>query len=61
MLNIFDKIGYSISPDQIESCHRISKKSGTVILEFSQRKDYQQVWQVKKDLQKLKMEVINGI
>ena len=35
LLNIFDKIGCSISPDHIESCHRISKKSDTVILKFS--------------------------
>ena len=26
VFNIFDKIGYSISPDHIESCHRINKK-----------------------------------
>ena len=40
----------------MESCHCTSKKSDTVIVKFSQRKDCQQVWQVKKDLQKLKME-----
>ena len=43
VLNIFDKIGCSISPDHIESCHRISKKSDTVIVKFSRRKDCQQV------------------
>ena len=56
VLNIFDKIGCNISPDNIESCYRISKKSDTVIVKFSRRKDCQQVWQVKKDLQKMKME-----
>ena len=56
VLNIFDKIGCNISPDNIESCHRISKKSDAVIVKFSRRKDCQQVWQVKKDLQKIKME-----
>ena len=56
ILNIFDKIGCSIFPDHIESCHRISKKSDTGIVKFSQRKDCQQVWQVKKDLQKVKRE-----
>ena len=35
MLNIFDKIGYSISPDHIKSCHHISKKIDTVIVKFS--------------------------
>ena len=64
VLNIFDKRGKgeSISPDHNESCHHISKtkkkqkKNDTVIMKFSQQKDYQQVWQVKKDLEKLKME-----
>ena len=56
VLNIFDKIGCRISPDHIESCHCISKKADTVVVKFSRRKDCQQVWQVKKDLQKLKME-----
>ena len=35
VLNIFDKIGCSISRDHIESCHCISKKSDTVIVKFS--------------------------
>ena len=51
VLNIFDKIGSIISPDHIEFCHRIIKKQCS-----SWRKDCQQVWQVKKDLKKLKME-----
>ena len=58
VLNIFYKIGCSISPDHIESCHRISKKSHTVTVKFSQEKDCQQVWQVKKDLQKMRMEAL---
>ena len=61
MLNIFDKIGYSISPDHIKSCHHISKKIDTVIVKFSRWKDFQQVWQVKKDLQKLKLEDVDLI
>ena len=56
VLNIFDKIGCNISPDNIESCHHVSKISDTVIVKFSRRKDCEQVWQVKKDLQKMKME-----
>ena len=59
VLNIFDELGCSVSLDHIESCHRISKKSDTVIVKFSLRKDCQQVWQVKKDLQKLKMEDVD--
>ena len=52
VLNIFEKLGCSISPDDIESCHRISKKSNTVIVKFSQRKD-------QKHLQKLKTEDVD--
>ena len=47
VLNIFDKIGCGVSSDHIESCHRISKRSDIVIVTFSRRKGYQQVWQVK--------------
>ena len=57
--NIFDKTGCSILPDHIESCHHISEKSDTVTVKFSRRKDCQQVWQVKKDLQKMKMEELD--
>ena len=35
VLDIFDKIGCSISPDNIESSHCISKKSDTLIVKFS--------------------------
>ena len=35
VLNIFGKIGCSISLDRIESCHCISKKNDTVIVKFS--------------------------
>ena len=59
VLNIFDKIGCSISPNHIESCHCISKKRDAVIVSFSWRKDCQQAWQIKKDLQKMKMEDLN--
>ena len=59
MLNNFGKLGCSISPGHIESCHDINKKSDTVIVKFSRRKDSQQVSQVKKVLHKLKMEDID--
>ena len=55
MLNIFHKLGCSISPDHIKFCDRIRKKSDTIVVKVSRRKDCQQVWQVKKDLQKLKI------
>ena len=44
---------------RIEACHRISKKSSTVIVKFTKRKDCQQIWSVKRDLQKIKMEDVN--
>ena len=59
VLNIFGKLGCDIPPERIEACHRISKKSSTVIVKFTRRKDCQQVWSVKKDLQKIKMEDVN--
>ena len=59
VLNIFGKLGCDIPPERIEACHRISKKTSTVIVKFTKRKDCQQVWTVKRDLQKIKMEDAN--
>ena len=59
VLNILGKLGCDIPSERIEACHRISKKSSTVIVKFTKRKDCQQVWSVKKDLQKIKMEDVN--
>ena len=55
VLNIFGRLGCDIPPERIEACHRII----TVIVKFTKRKDCQQVWSVKKDLQKIKMEDVN--
>ena len=55
-MNIFEKLGCNIPSNHIEACHRVSKKSATVIVKFSRRKDCQQVLAVKKDLRKIKME-----
>ena len=59
VLNIFGKLGCDIPSKRIEACHRISKKSSTVIVKITKRKNCQQVWSVKKDLQKIKMEDVN--
>ena len=59
VIAIFEKLGCNISTECIESCHRISKKNPTVIVKFSQRKGCQQVWDVKRDLRKIKMEDID--
>ena len=56
VVNIFEKLGCNIPSNHIEACHRVSKKSATVIVKFSRRKDCQQVLAVKKDLRKIKME-----
>ena len=42
--NIFEMLGCNIPPNCMEACHRESKKSATVIVKFSRRKDCQQVW-----------------
>ena len=56
VVNIFEKLGCNIPSNHIEVCHRVSKKSATVIVKFSRRKDCQKVLAVKKDLRKIKME-----
>ena len=56
---IFKKLGCSILTECNEACHRISKKNPTVIFKLFQRKDWRQVWDVKSDLQKIKMEDID--
>ena len=48
VLNIFDKICCLTSPDHIESCHRITKKSDTVIVKFSRQKECQQAGRSKR-------------
>ena len=59
VVNIFEKLGCNISTEHIEACHRISKKNTTVIVKFLQRKDCQQVLDVKKDLLKIEVEGID--
>ena len=57
--NIFEKLDRNIPSHCIEVCHRVSKKSATVIVKFSRRKDCQQVLAVKKYLRKIKMENVD--
>ena len=56
VVNIFEKLECNISTEHIEACHRTSKKNTTVVVKFSQRKDCQQVLDVKKDLLKIEVE-----
>ena len=55
----FREAGCNIPTELIEACHRISKKNPTVIVKFSRRNDCQQVWNIKRDLRKIKMEDID--
>ena len=55
-VNIFEKLGCNIPSNHIEACHKVSKKSVTVIVKCSRWKDCQQFSAVKKDLHKIKME-----
>ena len=59
VVNMFEKLSCSISSNHIENCHRVNKKITTVIVKFSRRKDCHQVWAVKKDLHKMKMEDVD--
>ena len=59
VVNIFEKLECNISTEHIEACHRTSKKNTTVIVKFSQRKDCQQVLDVKKDMLKIEVEGID--
>ena len=59
VVNIFEKLGCNIPPNCTEACHRVSKKSATVIVKFSLRKDCQQLLAAKKDQHKIKMEDID--
>ena len=62
VLNIFEKVGCPIEGNNIEACHRISKKkkkkNERIIVKFSRRKDCQNVLNAKKDLRKLDMKEI---
>ena len=55
-MNIFEKLGCNIPSNRTEPCHRVSTKSETVIIKFSQRTNCQQVLAAKKDLREVKME-----
>ena len=39
VLTIFKKIGIEVSPRNIETCHRLKKDNGRIIVKFSRRKD----------------------
>ena len=55
VLKIFEKVGCPVEGNNIEACHRISKKNERIIVKFSRRKDCQNVFNAKKELRKLDM------
>ena len=56
VVGIFDKLGCSIDADRIVTCHQVSKNNNTVTVKFTRSKDYQKVWNKKKELKNHKME-----
>ena len=58
VLKIFEKVGCSIEGNNIEACHRISKKTERIIVKFFRRKDCQNVLNAKKELRTLDMKEI---
>ena len=57
-MKIFEKIGCLIEENNIETCHRISKKNERIIVKFSHWKDCQNVLNAKKELIKVDMKEI---
>ena len=55
---IFEKLACKFPTEGIEACPRTSKRNSKAIVNFSRKKDCQQVWDVMRDLQKIKMENI---
>ena len=50
---VLQHTGADICEENIESSHRLNKKSNQTIVTFSRRKDCEQVMRVKKDLKDL--------
>ena len=58
VLTVFQKIWCELSPRDLEACHRLRKNSDRVIVNFSRRKDCEQIMSVKDDLKKVIMQDI---
>ena len=56
VLSVLEKVSCKIDPDNIEDCHRLSKKSDNVIIKFTRQKDSQHVLRVKRDLRNVNLE-----
>ena len=48
MLSLLEKVGCKIDPDNIEDCHRLSKKNDSVIIKFSRRKYFHMSFALKR-------------
>lgn len=53
VVGILNKPRCSVDADQIEGCHQVSKNNKVVIVKFTRRKDWQEVWNKKKELEKI--------
>ena len=49
---ILEKVGMEVPAKDIDACHRVGKQ-GRVIVKFLRSKDCQQIFSVKKDIQKI--------
>ena len=58
VLKIFEKLGCTVERNNIEACHRISKKNKRIIVKFSRRKDCQNLPNAKEQLRKSDMKEI---
>ena len=52
MRGVFKKIGVEIDERDVQACHRLKKKDGT-IAKFVNRKDFLQILRVKKEIKSL--------
>ena len=58
VVRIFKKVGCDIPGDNIEACHCVGRHNN-VIIKFQKPKDCQQVFSIKKDLNKLDMKEVD--
>lgn len=49
IVGILNKPRCSVDADQIDRCHQVSKNNKMVIVKFTRRKDWQEVWNKKRN------------
>ena len=58
-IQILNEIDVNVTPVDVDSCYRLNKKNGKVIVKFLRRKDCSRVYKNKKNLMNLDPEIIN--